>query len=359
MRKTLFANDNGNENNKLVAHGSGVVLSEISFPSSIINVSKSEYDSAMRRTGSKPDDFYIVNGRYFVSGRTAQRMTKGAPVARGAGRYTPEDYGVRSAIAMSKLLDPKEDVTIATFMGAFPPEDERYASDLTSAVIGKWDVKSGSKHHEITIPDGDAYAMDEPLTAYYALVMNKDGTFTRDYRKKYVNSSILIVDGGGYTIDTIVVDANAEVDYSTASTYKGVAVQAVVSEFKKDIDDLFKTQLKGSELTMSKYYDALSTGIVNLGTFGDKNVSKLARDYRQTLLKSYLDTISMAGGQAEYDTILFTGGASGLIYSELVKHFAGQNIAFSAQGDMKNIHLANARGLHRFMLYAINQKWVS
>lgn len=346
MAKYTIAADIGNANVKGVIALPNRQLIEVSFPHIIKRISMTEYNTIVNRVGADLSDLFIVNGQPFVIGKSAARASSDVLRVQGSARYTREYYGALAAILMVKLLDRTK--ARVSFIGSFPPADVNYAIDLQNSVIGQWNVTHNERDYTIDVDD--AICIDEPLAGYYNVILTKRGDMAKRARE-IVQGVTLMIDGGGYTTDAIVIDPDARVDYQSATSHKDLAAHSILESFMRDIQSHYRTLLKGSLLTMEQSTNALTTGILNLRGLGKHDVSQVAQEYRNELFSIYDSVLNQFGGAAQYDTLIPTGGVTGLIRSEIIARWNHNNIIFAESEGRE--HLANASGLMSFMQYAI------
>lgn len=351
---TTIALDIGNANTKVIASGAGVIASDnktpirLSYSSQVKQITLDEYRNIEARKNVDMSDYFIVNGIPYVTGDSANKtLTESFLKATGSNRYNENIIGVAAAIAMRRVI--KRDVK-PNVIASFPPAHSQYASDLCTAIDRNWRVENQGVTYEIDVRD--IFAIDEPLATYYNVLLTQKGDYGRSKRARDLQSSVvLVVDGGGYTLDTASIDRNADVDYSNLRSFEGVAAQSILYDFSRQINQQHKNVMRGSRVDLWRYIEALKTGRFAAGIYGVLDVSTEAHEHRAILFNQYLNAIDVANGGANFDEILFTGGASGLIRSELEHHFGLANVTFASDDD--NIHLANADGLHSFLKFAI------
>lgn len=338
---SYIAADIGNANIKGVTNNA-----EVDFPHKFTTITMQDYHRITSRLGADTSDYFIVNGQPYVIGRSIGKHSNKSLQAFGQRRYTRNYYGVLAAILMTRLFGRSQ--SNITFMGSFPPSDEPYAIDLQNSVLGEWVVENDGNEYRFNVRN--AYAMDEPLAGYYNVVLNDRGEQSRNRDvRSIVQGVTLMIDGGGYTTDVIAIDPQAKVDYSTADSYKNLAAHSVLDEFIKNIESAYRTRLKNGIVSIEQYTNALRTGMLDLRGAGIEDVSDIAREFRNQLYTIYEDIFIANGGATQYNTVIFTGGVSGLLELEILDRFEHNNFYFADKTPV--IHRANARGLMASMRY--------
>lgn len=349
MAKVIVSADIGNANIKGVSSDRNRARSETSFAHQIKQIDITEYENAMDELTTNLDDYFLVNGYPYVVGASAARASSEFLKEQGEERYTPEYYGVLNAILMSKLLPRSSDVL---FIGSFPPADRDYKANLQMSVEGDWYIENAGIEKKFTIQQGNAWSVPEPLAGLYNVILTQRGD-TAKRARNILNGITLVIDGGGYTIDGIAIDRNASVDISSGVSFKGIAAQATLNEFIKVCKTKYKTMLKGQKVSLEQWTEALTTGQLNLRGLGVQDVGFIAQNYRNQLFEAYRQLLSQMGGAASFDTLMPTGGVSGLISKEITERLKHNNIVFA--DELKSIHMANARGLMAFMHYGMTE----
>lgn len=353
----IIATDIGNATIEAIRYNPDGLNKEVDFAHVVKPITIAEYERAETSANSDMRDYFIVGKQAFVVGNSARRAGSDYLRLQGAQRYTRDYYGNLFAMATAQVLprpssdsrNQKTECKVKAVI-AFPPIDRDYANDQVKAIKGKWRVTwRGVEYHFEVI---DAVGIDEPLAGIYNTILNKDGSYAKR-AQQIISGVTLSIDPGGFTTDAIAIDPNARVDYTSATSYAGMAAQRSLESFAKDIRSQYARILKGSRVDMGQITDALRTGTLDLRGLNKHDVSTLAQEYRNELFSVIEQIVNQYGGAAQFDTLYFTGGVSGLIRDEIKKRITHNNIIFADEAHM--IHYANARGLMRFAQFVIEK----
>lgn len=256
--------------------------------------------------GKPPEGIARVNGVPYAFGDAARNHII-AERPKGAARYTPTYYGVATAFAMADIIRGSDE-RIALY-ASHAPQDIRYIDKLLDALDGPWTVEC--KHGVLNIGFKSVNVFDEPLGGFAHATLTDDG----DSKKKnpLANKTTLVIDVGGYTTDIVAVDPGGVIDILSARSSRSGTIK-LFSDFDRDLRDnnadLFQSV---GGLDPRRVEAALNTGIYQYGKLSipchneaQANVNALVNDTTQI--------INEAGGPANYDTMLLTGGGGAMIY---------------------------------------------
>jgi hypothetical protein len=209
----------------------------------------------------------------------------------------------------------QESSTVSLF-ASHAPQDQKYAADLVNAAKGVWAVEC--QYGELRFDVQKVTTFDEPLGGFAHFTFTARGEERLD--NPVANKTSLIVDVGGYTADRASIDPGGEIDLlSIASTRAGTI--AVIEQFERELRqshrELFKT---AGDLDIRRVESAIISGSYQFGKIA-VDCHREAREAIQTLVNDIIQVINSAGGAANYDVILLTGGGSALIYDALIESF--------------------------------------
>lgn len=334
---TPFGMDGGHDKIKVSAPTG--VLKEDAFAHLFAKISANEYTRISRRADASLDDYFIVNGQYYVIGQKAKRYNP-YDVQEGANRYTPEYYGVLAAIAMMRGFRKSKKAVF--FVGSHAPGDSDYADDLMRSVVGLWRVVWREEEYEFRVVD--ATTLEEPLCGYYNAILRHDGRAYVDKQTKA--GTTLVIDVGAKTTDGAVIDPNGEIDGSSLDS-TDIGVRKRVNEFMDDFRTANSAMLKGVKLDDSMAQEALRTGEFDLRGLGVYSCENEAQEIRNALAYDVVNFYAGYGGAAYYNTIVLTGGGTALLEKELRGRIAHNRMIF-ADKQVENMHMANVRGLMKW-----------
>lgn len=262
--------------------------------------------------GKPPKGYIKVNGKPYAVGTTAKRHT----ISRrpeGAGRYTDTYYAPACLNALVESVGQSSKVVL---YASHAPQDLSYAQDIVTIMQQEWEVECfyGTLHFSI----GRVETFDEPLGGYAHYVFNADGT---EKKKNPVSQkTALLLDVGGYTTDQVAIDPGGIIDIgSLRSTRAGVI--AALDQFTNDLRahhrELFRNV---GDLDIRRVEDGIIKGVY---PFGNQPIpcQEEATEAITKLVNEVILIINSAGGAANYDVILLTGGGSALIYNALCAAF--------------------------------------
>lgn len=275
----------------------------------IVQLTDAQWDAMIGR-GKPAPGFIRVNGTPFAVGDAARRyIIQERP--KGASRYRDTYYSVGMCYALAEGF--KRSMRKVMLIASHPPVDIGYAPVLISAARKTWHVVS--VHGETEFDVQDVFTFDEPLGGYSHFVFTENG---QDRKRNPLQAlTTLVIDAGGYTVDVAAIDTGGEIDpISLKSTRTGVL----------DVFEQFETELRGNNSTLfqdtgdidaKKIETSLLSGqfkfgkvMIDCGREADAALNAFVNDVVQV--------INSAGGVANYDAMLLTGGGAALIYDRLV-----------------------------------------
>lgn len=279
------------------------------FRHAIAPITESEWRKVCGRAKQPPQGYISVDGHHFAYGDKARRYTlKEKP--RGADRYVSDYYGVALLAAISELYEPLH--RVINVFASHAPRDIEYAEDIRRAVLGRWQFVTHKGDYNLTIKTVETF--DEPLGGFNHAVLTKDGKVLKN--NPYRDSTVLVLDIGGYTCDVVAVDPGGQIDDgSLRSTLTGViqTFEFFENELRSEYRDLFKSVGRIDERRLE---DAMLTGTYQYGNT-PLQCSGIGEAAINMLVNDISDVIKAAGGVANYDVVLLTGGGGALVYEAL------------------------------------------
>ena len=259
--------------------------------------------------GKPPKGIIKVNGSTFAIGDAARRYTI-PEKPKGASRYRPDYYGVGLCYAMSECF--KRSVKNVTLFGSHAPADVRYRSFLSQAAMGKWEVVS--RHGTFEFEVKDVKTFDEPLGGYSHFVFTEKGKPIK--RNPLEKVDTLVIDAGGYTIDVGAIDAYGTIDLLSLHSTRSGSI-AVTEQFEGALRGNNPLMFQDTgEIDIKRIERAILTGVFQMGkTAIDCKVEAKAAINRLT--NDAIQVINAAGGVANFEYMLLTGGGSAMIYEAL------------------------------------------
>lgn len=281
-----------------------------SFIHSIARLSDNEWSTIVGR-GKPPEGLVKVNGIPYAIGSAARRHTT-QERPKGAARYRDTYYGVAMAYTLSEALQ-QNDGRVSLF-ASHAPIDITYARNLSLAAQGIWDVESRFGHLSFKV--NDVMTFDEPLGGYGHFTLTEKGEERRN--NPLFDKTTLVLDIGGYTVDVVAVDPGGEIDLMSAhSTRTGIInlTQGFESELRSNNATLFQDS---GDLDIRRIENAILTGSYKFGKI-EIDCRHEAMAAINGLVYDVAQVINAAGGVANYDVMLVTGGGSALIYDALAE----------------------------------------
>lgn len=278
----------------------------------IAPITESEWRKLVGRSKQPPSGYIAIEGKYFAIGDKARRyVLKEKP--RGADRYVPDYYGVAMAYAISELY-PSETRQINLF-ASHAPRDYDYVDDIRNAALGNWHFTTSNGTFKVHVKTVETF--DEPMGGFNHAILTKDGRALK--KNPYRDSTVLVLDVGGYTCDVIAVDPLGQIDdNSFASTLTGVI--GTYEWFERELRSAYKNEFKGTgEIDARRLETAMLSGAYPFGNT-KLNCSDLGQQAINTLVNDISDVIKASGGVANFDVVLLTGGGSALVYEALKAH---------------------------------------
>jgi hypothetical protein len=281
------------------------------FLHALVRLGDNEWSGIVGR-GRPPRGLIKVNGVAYAVGEAARRhVIPERP--RGAARYNELYYLPAACFAMAEGFASDAEVVM---YASHAPQDQQYAMDLVRSVKGRWTVEC--EHGVLTFIIKKVVTFDEPLGGYAHYAFTTKGEERPD--NPIADKTVLIIDVGGYTADRVSVDPGGEIDLlSIQSTRAGTiaAIQKFEEDLRRNNRHLFKA---AGDLDIRRVESAMVSGMYHFGKI-DVPCEREATGAINTLVNDVIQVINAAGGAANYDVILLTGGGSALIYDNLASAF--------------------------------------
>lgn len=286
------------------------------FLHAIAPLSETDWNSIVGRR-KPPKGLIKVNGLAYAVGEAAQRHTiKDKP--KGAARYNELYYPPAACFAFIEGFAESANVSL---YASHAPQDQKYASDLIHAIKGTWTVEC--QYGTLTFMVKRVMTFDEPLGGYAHYAFMPDGSERPN--NPVADKTVLLIDVGGYTTDRVSVDPGGEIDLLSLESVRAGAIavlQSFENELRQNNRALFK---QAGDLDIRRVEQAIITGCYRYGKMEiDCHIE--AQAAINSLVNDVIQVINSAGGAANYDVILLTGGGSALIYDALCVAFP--NIEF-------------------------------
>lgn len=277
----------------------------------IVELSENQWQGVAGRA-APPEGYLRVNGTPYVIGDQARRwLITERP--QGASRYKGGYYGVGLSYALASAFNKSgKNVTL---VASHAPRDIKYARNLSQAAKGIWAVETQDGCFEFNVRE--VLTFDEPLGGYAHYVFTDKGQVRK--RNPLTEVTTLVVDVGGYTVDTAAIDPSGTIDpLSLKSRQTGVL--NMFADFEAEIRannaTLFQDDTR--EFDPRKVENALLTGDFRYGKI-TVNCRVEAQASVNNLVNEVVQIINAAGGIAAYEIILLTGGGSALIFDVLTQ----------------------------------------
>lgn len=279
------------------------------FRHAMVELSDAQWRQVVGRSKTPPEGYALINGQGYAFGDAARRwLIKERP--RGATRYQPTYYGVFLAYALSFAMRPTR--RSLTVFASHAPRDIDYADSLRAAAVGTWRV--ATRNGEAVYNVGDVLTFDEPLGGYSHYVFTEKGIDKK--QNPLLNSTTLVIDCGGYTVDAAIIDPGGEIDIrSLTSTLAGVL--NMLEDFERELRSNNRNYFRDAgDLDVKRVEAALETGQYRFQrTVIDCKVEAMAA--RNALVNDIVQMINQQGGLANFDYVLLTGGGAALLLDDL------------------------------------------
>lgn len=281
---------------------------------------ESDWRSAVGR--GKPSKGIIkVNGQAVAVGDVARRYII-ADRPKGAARYRKEYYGLGLGYVLSETF--KRSVGSVTLIASHAPGDINYAKNLKFAAAGQWEVES--RHGLLTFNVRQVHTFDEPIGGYSNYVLTENG----QERKKNPlrDATTLVVDVGGHTVDVAAVDPGGEIDVMSLNSRRA-GVIGMTNDFEAYLRANNPTRFQDTgDIDIKRIESAILTGVYHFGKH-EIDCQQESRAVVNALVNDVVQVMDAAGGAANYDKVLLTGGGSALIYDALVAAYPDIDLLLS------------------------------
>lgn len=221
----------------------------------------------------------------------------------------------------------------------------------------KFSIQVGTgkvQHFDLTIPETNVSVMEQPMGTLMSISIDNSHKFIPQ-AKQYLNSNILILDGGHGTWDTFEIANNRVM---SKKTFDEFSMRRVLEQTIAVISEEYNTTI--SPVAIQK---CLETGTFSQkeGKFSSKNVdfTDILKEQNEILFEEMINRLAVTHDFSEYDYIVITGG-TGFAWSEKIKDklsgIEGLKFIDGNQNDQTlPFDFANARGYYMY-LYQNNQK---
>lgn len=259
--------------------------------------------------GKPPKGVVKVNGLPYAIGDVARRyVIPDRPT--GAARYNQTYYGPPLAFAMSEAF--QKTMSSVTLIATHAPQDIDYARNLIQAAKGEWCVVSRFGENIFVVKE--VYTLDEPIGGYSHYVLTEKG----DEKKKNQlrEGMTLVVDVGGHTVDVAKIDPGGELDTLSLKSRRAGVIK-MTEDFETYLRSNNPTMFQDvGDLDIRRVEDAIMTGVYRFGKV-PINCLDEARAVINSLVNDIGQVMTGAGGVANFDHILLTGGGSALVFDAL------------------------------------------
>lgn len=300
--------DFGNAQGKWFAPGTGEYNN---FLHAVVRLTDQQWQSVVGR-GMPPKGLLRVNGVGYAVGEAAKRqIIKERP--RGAARYNVTYYLPAACYAFIEAFRHDKEISL---YASHAPQDQRYAPELVKAVKGTWEVEC--EYGTLKFAVKKVTTFDEPIGGYAHFALTRTGDERPD--NPVARQTVLVIDAGGHTVDRVAVDPGGQIDLmSISSTRTGTLV--AIEQFESELRQRYKAMFQDiHDLDIARVESAIISGCYQ---YGRKSLEcrREAQSAINSLVNDVIQIINEAGGAANYDLILLTGGGSALIYDSLVAAF--------------------------------------
>lgn len=308
-------------------------------------LSSDQWEQVVKR-GSIKEGFAKVNGQPFAFGDAARRYVVGDNPT-GATRYRREYYGVLAAYMMSEVY--RRSVGKVTLIATHAPVDLNYADLLRDSALGIWQVES--RHgSNLCFQVSAVHTCDEPIAGYANFVFNDRGEEKK--RNPLIEATTLVVDVGGHTTDTAKIEPGGNIDNLSLRS-KRSGVLGVIERFESRLRSQYREMFQDTmDIDIKRIEAALNNGFFKMGS-SNLDCAEIARQSKTELINSIIQAIRNAGGAANYDYILLTGGGGQMVKDDLIKAQPGINF-LTAEADPELMQFANAFGAVKLALVMSN-----
>jgi hypothetical protein len=277
----------------------------------LVELSETDWQTVVGRSRVLPQGFARVNGTPYAYGDAARRyIIPQRP--RGAARYHRGYYGVAAAIALSEVLE--RDARSVVLWASHAPIDSQYARYIVESAKGKWRVQLGDLERDFNVKE--VMTFDEPIGGYSHYVFTEKGEERK--RNPLANITTLVIDVGGYTADVVAVDPGGSIDLMSPKSTRTGVIQ-LIEQFEQALRANNSTRFRTTgDIDIRRIESAILTGKFRFG----KQIIECQAEATaslNTLVNDIVQVITAAGGEANFDAMLLTGGGSAMIHDTLIQ----------------------------------------
>lgn len=292
----------------------------------------------------------VLNGHYVVGDRARRHIVKDKP--KGAARYRRDYYGVGLVYVLSQIA-PLGHRNIA-LKASYAPGDYMHVASLVKAAKQDWKVSHAGHDKPVTYNVKSVETFDEPFGGWANVVFTKEG-FPQKRAGELLDSTTYVLDIGGHTVDGVAIDPNGQIDFSSALSIRA-GVLHIMQTFENELRSAYPAKFRDTgDIDDARLERALDTGVFKFGKT-ELDMQVAADGLKNQLVNEIYDMfVSRAGGIANYDVVVLTGGGAALLHDKLQESMPDADFRLAASAD--DVQFANVLGGHKLfeMMKRVNE----
>lgn len=339
-------------------------------------------DDSFQYVGDAPKESILykdlASGDMWVVGEVAQNLIASGDTSDsesslyGRDRYANEIFrviantGLGLGYLSNKIASPSPS-DIITVQTGLP---DRYMNDedeLKEALAGKYGflLKIGDgewQKFSFEISLNNIFVMSQPRGALFSVCIGKDRQFVPD-AKKYLSSSVLIVDPGFGTLDVFpIISTNNDTSSSSGvvavgETYSDLGMKRILQETAKLIKENYNITVYIP--AMQKNLETGTVRFVDKKKFisKDYNFDKYLAQASSKVCDEAINRIITSFNLGDFNYFILTGGTGAAWYEQIkdkFKQMSTLKIIKGNQNDDLDFIFSNVRG---YYLFRYNKLW--
>lgn len=306
-------------------------------------------------------------GAFAVEGLDTNDTNDSTSTLFGRNRYFTPSFLILARVGMALGMRGAYDGTKPVFLQTGLPPAYRKADTrlLTEALSGqhRFSVKVGTsdwRDYCFDLPDANISVIDQPIGSVYSASKKDNGeTVTiNESGRSYIDSRVLVVDGGAGTIDVYSVTNRS---ISGSNTFNTHGMKAV---FERTANAIFERY--GVDVQVHTLQNMLESGTVKafnrhtrssqMIPFGD-----ILREKSRAVCNEVFDKIEATyNNLIDYDYLLVTGGTCAAWLNYITERYKDMNTLKIITGNQNDISLphiySNVRGYYMFRVLKSKRK---
>lgn len=340
MRQKVIAFEAANSFVKVFSEGKKVV-----YPNTVTEAAKESFNFSDDRD---ENTVYTVDGQRFQVGKTLRYMTSSSD---NVSRYGSDQYYVESLIAISHFVTDGSTVKVATGIPSVHYDDKELATRLiTEALKGEHTIAVNDE--EITFTISEVIVTLQPLATFFYASIDEDGTPSPDMIERVKDTETLIIDIGWGTTDIAVCKGLSLDSYFTTDTSMKTAYEMIVERMKEKARNENR-KLATARIKLLDVEKYARKNMIYKYANESYNFKDIYHEVMEITANRILTEVNAIRGIDQYTTVLFTGGGTKALQSDLRDLLTDSRTGevFHNVYGVEDVQTANVKGYYVYAKY--------